>query len=150
MTAAAVPLRFASAEPLDAASRRAAPVRSYPRPSLLGDPLEVRHPRTAAALATLRNDTPGGLLGRLQSSHEVAAGVTADDVRAEGMTPVYPATEGITSDRLRQLVKRLRGGEVETVERLPGRLRAAERLPDRAAALAAVHFPEHEAETETA
>src|SRR2546421_3935588 len=84
------------------------------------------------------------------SSHEVAAGVTADDVRAEGMTPVYPATEGITSDRLRQLVKRLRGLETHTVEILPARLRAGERLPDRAAALAAVHFPEDEAEPETA
>ena len=237
MTAAHVPLRFASAEPLDAGTLRGAPVRSYPRPSLLAEPLEVAHRRTAAALASLGIETPGDLLEHLPfrhedrrdarpivslvpgeaatvigdvrrigtrrarrgrpvveatvaddsgvvkavwfnqpwladrltpgtrlvlhgkrtdrnrfwvSSHEVAAGVTADDVRAEGMTPVYPATEGITSDRLRQLVKRLRGQEGETLESLPGRMRAAERLPDRAAALAAVHFPEDEVETETA
>src|SRR5437763_5083358 len=237
MTAVAVPLRFASPESLEPDELRAAPLRSYPRPSLLAEPLEVPHRGTAAALATLGIESPAHLLEHLPfrhedrrdarpivslvpgesatvigdvrriatrrarrgrptveatvaddsgvvkavwfnqpwladrltpgtrlvlhgkrtdrnrfwvSSHEVAAGVTADDVRAEGMTPVYPATEGITSDRLRQLVKRLRGGEAETVERLPGRLRAAERLPDRAAALAAVHFPEHEAETETA
>jgi ATP-dependent DNA helicase RecG len=84
------------------------------------------------------------------TSHEVAAGVTADDVRAEGMTPVYPATEGVSSDRLRELVKRLRGLEGQTVDWLPGLMRAAEGLPERAAALAAVHFPEHEAETELA
>src|SRR5437763_8591562 len=237
MTAAAVPLRFASAESLDAATLRAAPVRSYPRPSLLGEPLEVGHRRTAAALATLGIETPGDLLEHLPfrhedrrdarpivslvpgesatvigdvrrigtrrarrgrpiveatvaddsgvvkavwfnqpwladrlspgsrlvlhgkrtdrnrfwvTSHEVAEGVTADDVRAEGMTPVYPATEGITSDRLRELAKRLRGLEVETVEALPGRMRARERLPERPAALAAVHFPEDEAETEMA
>ena len=37
-----------------------------------------------------------------------------------------------------------------TVEPLPGRLRAAEGLPERAAALAAVHFPESAEETEPA
>jgi ATP-dependent DNA helicase RecG len=84
------------------------------------------------------------------TSHEVAAGVTADDVRSEGMTPVYPATEGITSDRLRELAKRLRGLEGNTVDWLPALMCATERLPDRAAALAAVHFPEDEAETEAA
>src|SRR2546429_2132309 len=84
------------------------------------------------------------------TSHEVAEGVTPDDVRAEGMTPVYPATEGITSDRLRELAKRLRGLEVQTVDFLPGRMRAREGLPERPAALAAVHFPEDEAETELA
>jgi ATP-dependent DNA helicase RecG len=84
------------------------------------------------------------------TSHEVAAGVTADDVRAEGMTPVYPATEGVTSDRLRELVKRLRGLEGHTVDWLPGLMRAAEGLPERPAALRAVHFPEDEAETEAA
>jgi ATP-dependent DNA helicase RecG len=63
---------------------------------------------------------------------------------------VYPATEGITSDRLRELAKRLRGMEGQTVDALPARMRAAEGLPERPAALAAVHFPEDEGETELA
>jgi ATP-dependent DNA helicase RecG len=237
MPAADGPLRFASADALGQSALAAAPLRSVPRPSLLAEPLDVKHRKTAAALEALGIDTPRDLLEHLPfrhedrrearpivslvpgeqatviadvrrvakqrsrrgrprveatvaddsgvvkaiwfnqpwladrlepgarlvlhgkradrnqfwvTSHEVSAGVTADDVRAEGMTPVYPATEGITSDRLRDLVKRLRGMEGQTVDWLPGRMRAGEGLPERAAALAAVHFPEDEAETEAA
>jgi ATP-dependent DNA helicase RecG len=237
MAAADGPLRFASAQALDRDAMAATPLRSVPRPSLLAEPLDVKHRRTAAALEALGIETPRDLLEHLPfrhedrrdarpivslvpgeqatviadvrrvskqrsrrgrprveatvadesgvvkavwfnqpwladrlepgsrlvlrgkradrnqfwvTSHELAAGVTADDVRAEGMTPVYPATDGITSDRLRELVKRLRGMEGQTVDWLPGRMRAGEGLPERAAALAAVHFPEDEAETETA
>jgi ATP-dependent DNA helicase RecG len=84
------------------------------------------------------------------SSYEVAPGASADQVRAEGMTPIYPATEGMGSDRLRELVKGSRGAGLHVVESLPARLRVREKLPERAAALAAVHFPEDEGETERA
>jgi ATP-dependent DNA helicase RecG len=84
------------------------------------------------------------------SSHEIAPGVSATDIRSEGMTPIYPATEGMGSDRLRELAKAARGDVRHTVESLPARLRLRESLPDRAAALAAVHFPEDEDETERA
>ena len=84
------------------------------------------------------------------SSHEIAPGVSAGDIRAEGMTPVYPTTEGIKSDKLRELVKRLRGLEPNVVEPLPALLRSREGLPERPAAMAAVHFPEEESETEQA
>ncbi|HEX8075654.1 MAG TPA: ATP-dependent DNA helicase RecG [Thermoleophilaceae bacterium] len=235
MTAAHGPSRFASAEPLDSAELASPALRSYPRPSLLAEPLDVRHRKTAAALEALGIETPRDLLEHLPfrhedrrdakpivslvpgeeatliadvrrvtrrrsrrglaiveatvaddtgvvkavwfnqpwladrftagtrvvlhgkrgnrnqfnvSSHEIAPGVTAGDVRAEGMTPVYPATEGITSDRLRDLAKRLRGLEANVVDPLPARLRMREGLPERPAALAAVHFPEDEDETE--
>ncbi len=84
------------------------------------------------------------------SSQEVAPGASAKDVREEGMTPIYSATEGMGSDRLRELAKAARGMERHTVESLPARMRVAEGLPERAGALAAVHFPEDEAETEAA
>ena len=84
------------------------------------------------------------------TSYEIAPGVTAADVRAEGMTPVYPSTEGLAPARILELVKGIRGLERDTVEPLPARLRAEEGLPERAAALAAVHFPEDELETERA
>jgi ATP-dependent DNA helicase RecG len=64
-----------------------------------------------------------------------AAG-TADDVA------VYPATEGITSTQILQLVREHIDTAFDTVEPLPGRLRAAQRLPDRAGALLAAHAGE--------
>ena len=60
--------------------------------------------------------------------------------------PLYPATEGITAAQLRQLVWEHYDRFTDVVEPLPAALRAAERLPDRAAALAGVHFPDDEDE----
>jgi ATP-dependent DNA helicase RecG len=56
----------------------------------------------------------------------------------------YPATEGLSSTQIHALVNEHSGALADVPEPLPGRLRAAEQLPDRAAALAASHFPEHE------
>jgi ATP-dependent DNA helicase RecG len=64
-----------------------------------------------------------------------AAG-TADDVA------VYPATDGITSTQILTLVREHLDAVRDTVEPLPGRLRAAQRLPDRAGALLAAHAGE--------
>lgn len=57
----------------------------------------------------------------------------------------YPATEGLSSTQILALVREHRPAIADVVEPLPARLRAAERLPDRAAALAAAHFGDHEA-----
>ena len=54
----------------------------------------------------------------------------------------YPATEGISSTQIHALVREHAAALGEVVELLPGLLRAAASLPDRSAALAAVHFPE--------
>jgi ATP-dependent DNA helicase RecG len=54
----------------------------------------------------------------------------------------YPATEGISSTQIHALVRQHAAALADVVEPLPGRLRAGEALPTRAAALAAVHFPE--------
>jgi ATP-dependent DNA helicase RecG len=54
----------------------------------------------------------------------------------------YPATEGISSTQIHALVREHAGALADVVEPLPGLLLAAEGLPDRSAALAAVHFPE--------
>jgi ATP-dependent DNA helicase RecG len=59
-----------------------------------------------------------------------------------GQVPMYPATEGITAARIRQLVWEDYGRFRHVVEPLPSRLRVAERLPDRSAALAGGHFPD--------
>jgi ATP-dependent DNA helicase RecG len=67
-----------------------------------------------------------------------AAGSGGEDVA------VYPATEGITSTQILTLVQEHLHTALDTVEPLPGRLRAAQRLPDRAGALIAVHTEEGE------
>ncbi|UGS35829.1 ATP-dependent DNA helicase RecG [Capillimicrobium parvum] len=56
----------------------------------------------------------------------------------------YPATEGITSTQLAEMVRAHRAAIGDVIEPLPAALRVAERLPDRAAALADMHFGDGE------
>jgi ATP-dependent DNA helicase RecG len=53
----------------------------------------------------------------------------------------YPATEGLSSTQILALVGAHADAFAEVPEPLPAQLRARERLPDRAAALARSHFP---------
>ncbi len=69
---------------------------------------------------------------------------TADAVAGADAVAHYPASEGITSTQILALVREHRDELVDVLEPLPARLRAGERLPDRAAALTAVHFPDAE------
>ena len=78
------------------------------------------------------------------TEHELFGGNGEAPVHTVGLVPVHPATEGISAARLRSLVWEARPRIFDVVEPLPGRLRAAERLAERAAALAAVHFPDTE------
>ena len=74
-------------------------------------------------------------------SHAVTAldvAAAADDVAH------YPATEGLSSTAILALVREWHGAILEVAEPLPARLRARERLPERAAALEAAHFGDHE------
>ncbi len=100
----------------------------------------------------LKEGTPVLLRGKLEGGHggpafrvrehEIAHG---DEDRTghhtTGLVPVYPATEGLSARRIRELSWRIRGQEVHSPEALPAALRAQERLPSRADALAAAHFP---------
>jgi ATP-dependent DNA helicase RecG len=56
----------------------------------------------------------------------------------------YPATEGLSSTQILALVRAHIGTAADALEPLPGRLRGAERLPDRAAALRAAHLGDAE------
>jgi ATP-dependent DNA helicase RecG len=77
------------------------------------------------------------------SEHEIPrAGDDSIGRHTTGLVPVYPATEGLTAKRIRELAWGLRGRERDAIEPLPSRLRAAERLPSRADALHAAHWPE--------
>jgi ATP-dependent DNA helicase RecG len=53
----------------------------------------------------------------------------------------YPAAEGISSTQILTLVRGARDALGDIPEPLPAATRIAERLPDRASALAAMHFP---------
>jgi ATP-dependent DNA helicase RecG len=77
------------------------------------------------------------------SEYELAGAVTS---HTTGVVPVYPATEHLKSTKLRELVWSHRGAIRELVEPLPAWLRLAERLPDRPAAVDAIHFHEEKGE----
>jgi ATP-dependent DNA helicase RecG len=77
------------------------------------------------------------------SEYEPAGAVTS---HTTGVVPVYPATEHLKSTKLRELVWSHRAAIRQAVEPLPTWLRVAERLPDRPAAVDAIHFPDEEDE----
>jgi ATP-dependent DNA helicase RecG len=74
------------------------------------------------------------------TEHELLGNGSAP-VHTVGLVPVHPATQGITPQRLRELVNRVRPLMLAATEPLPARLRIEEQLPERPAALDAVHFP---------
>ena len=69
---------------------------------------------------------------------------TGEAVGEAGEMATYPATDGLSSTQILALVREWRGAVFEVAEPLPARLRTLERLPDRAAALDAAHFGDHE------
>jgi ATP-dependent DNA helicase RecG len=62
----------------------------------------------------------------------------------------YPAAEGVSSTQIVTLVQEHRGALADIEEPLPAALRTAARLPGRAAALSAMHFPRGEDAAECA
>jgi ATP-dependent DNA helicase RecG len=69
-------------------------------------------------------------------------------VHTVGVVSVYPGTKGLGSDRIRALVHDHREQVHDVIEPLPAYIRAGERLADRPAALAALHFPAADDEDE--
>jgi ATP-dependent DNA helicase RecG len=78
--------------------------------------------------------------GRFSVTHHAPGGELAG-AQAAGEIAHYPATVGVSSTQIAALVREHRGALADVAEPLPARMRAAERLPDRAGALAAAHFP---------
>ena len=70
-----------------------------------------------------------------------AHAITAEALAGAEAVSHYPATVGLSSTEILALVRKHAGALAEVVEPLPARLRVAERLPDRPAALSAAHFP---------
>jgi len=72
----------------------------------------------------------------------------AGDRDASGAVAHYPATEGVSSTQILTLVQGLSGALRDVTEMLPAAMRVAEGLPDRAGALAAMHFPRDQSDPE--
>jgi ATP-dependent DNA helicase RecG len=99
--------------------------------------LVQRYPPGTRLLLTVRTDARGRV--------SVTAHAPTDlQVAAEAQIAQYPASEGIDSTRILALMREHRDAIADTLEPLPARIRVAERLPDRPAALTALHFPHEE------
>ena len=79
----------------------------------------------------------------MQAHARTAEAATGADAVAH-----YPATEGLSSTQILALVREHAGAIADVLEPLPAPLRVRERLPDRAAALRAAHFPERRRDQE--
>lgn len=66
------------------------------------------------------------------------------------LVPVYSETEGLTSRRLRFIIKPLLGLAETVPEYLPAEMKTRKNLPDLAEALREIHFPENAASAERA
>jgi ATP-dependent DNA helicase RecG len=98
-----------------------------------------------------RNYPPGTrlrLTGKYQGRNRFRVNQHAqtDEIAATGdVMAEYPATKGITSTQLAEMVRQVRDAAFDEVERLPARLRSEEGLPDAPGAFLAAHFGDHEA-----
>jgi len=77
--------------------------------------------------------------GRFRAvEHEFGSGVGS---LTKGLVPVHPAADGLSAKRIRKLVASHRDAISNVIDPLPAHVIAAERLPSRASALDAIHFP---------
>jgi ATP-dependent DNA helicase RecG len=84
------------------------------------------------------------LHGKCEALHRFSVQAHARTTEAAGGAEAvahYPATEGLSSTQILALVAAHADAFAEVPEPLPAQLRARERLPDRACALACSHFP---------
>jgi ATP-dependent DNA helicase RecG len=94
-------------------------------------------------------DARGGFrVSHHASDSQLALASSAHDVAASGSVAHYPASEGVSSTQILTLVQGVRDRLGDVIEALPAAARVRERLPDRASALAAMHFARDRNDTE--
>jgi ATP-dependent DNA helicase RecG len=83
--------------------------------------------------------------GGFSVSHHALSAELATEVLGAGddseAVAHYPAAEGVSSTQILTLVREARAALGDVTEALPAATRVSERLPDRASALSAMHFP---------
>jgi ATP-dependent DNA helicase RecG len=137
---AARPVRRRRMRPLVEA--RVADASGTMRATFFNQPwLVERYPPGTRLLLHGKPDARGGF----NVAHHALAAAELSAAAPEDAAPTavahYPATEGVSSTQILTLVQEHREALADVIEALPGALRAGERLPDRAGALAALHFP---------
>ncbi|HLB20559.1 MAG TPA: ATP-dependent DNA helicase RecG [Solirubrobacteraceae bacterium] len=113
----------------------------------------VSHHAIGAQLALADADLVAGAVGagdeRAGSGQrDAAAAGTRGDEAAGGAVAHYAASEGVSSTQILTLVQGVRERLADVPEPLPAQTRVSEGLPDRASALAAMHFARGEQDTE--
>ncbi|HEY4894589.1 MAG TPA: ATP-dependent DNA helicase RecG [Solirubrobacteraceae bacterium] len=83
-----------------------------------------------------------------QAPASCATGHAAEPATGEAVAH-YPASDGVTSTQILTLVRGSRAALGDVTEALSATTRVLEGLPDRASALAAMHFPHSREDTET-
>jgi ATP-dependent DNA helicase RecG len=102
--------------------------------------LVERYPAGTRLVLHGKADARGGF----SVAHHAPGADTGSDAASPGESDAvahYPAAEGVTSTQILTLVHAERGALADVVEALSAATRVAECLPDRASALAAMHFP---------
>jgi ATP-dependent DNA helicase RecG len=98
-------------------------------------------------VAASGDDGPAGLAAAGEGP--LGGGVGQARARPQGQAVAhYPAAEGVTSTQILTLVQGVSERLADVTEPLPAVTRVAERLPDRAGALAAMHFARGARDTE--
>jgi ATP-dependent DNA helicase RecG len=136
---AARPVRRRGMRPLVEA--RVADATATMRATFFNQPWLVdRYPPGTRLLLHGKADARGGFS---VAHHALGGDATASDVGGGDGQAVahYPAADGVTSTQILTLVQGLRDALEDVVETLPASIRVRERLPERASALAAMHFP---------
>jgi ATP-dependent DNA helicase RecG len=109
--------------------------------------LVQRYPPGTRLLLHGKADGRGGF----RVSHHAVRGATQSQAGdcGSGAVAHYPAAEGISSTQILTLVQEARRALADVPEPLGAALRSGERLPDRASALAAMHFAREPWEAES-
>jgi ATP-dependent DNA helicase RecG len=110
--------------------------------------LVERYPPGTRLLLHGKADARGGF-GVSHHALAADAGAELPAAQPEGEAVAhYPASDGVTSTQILTLVQGARWALDDVLEALPAATRVRERLPDRAGALAAMHFPRAGADLE--
>jgi ATP-dependent DNA helicase RecG len=104
-------------------------------------------PELTIAAASAGSEGPASLGGPGEGPHGAGAGQASARPQAQAVAH-YPAAEGVTSTQILTLVQGNSERLADVTEPLPAITRVAEHLPDRASALAAMHFARSARDTE--